>query len=103
MTNPHLQYWRTHFPSIDTMGDVTVMELSDPHATPNVTMRLLQWPACLIGDLNYTLHAELYTADIMQQLLDTQSQSLQHIALGIIPGDPTGIPNFAFFTQLRTL
>jgi len=102
------------FPDLDHIfskhfynGAVTALNLTDPSVPPGVTKRLLQWPAHLarlsIRSLTCSPYVELYTVDAMQQLLDTQRRSLQHVVVGMIHGETKGIPNFSHFQHLQTL
>lgn len=88
-------------------GAVTALSLTDPSAPPDITKSLLQWPAHLtslsIDFLAHSIYALMYTVGAMQQLLDTQCESLQHVVIGIIPGQPRNIPNFCHFQRLQTL
>lgn len=95
------------FPNRSYNGTVTALTLTDPSAPPDITKSLLQWPAHLarlsIGFLTHSIYALSYTVGAMQQLLDTQRESLQHVVIGIIPGDRRGVPNFSHFQRLQSL
>jgi hypothetical protein len=103
-TYPNLDHtFSNHFYN----GAVSTLILSDPSAPPYITKRFLQWPAHLtrlsLTFLIHSIYATQYSLGAMQELLNTQCESLQHVTIGIIPCAPNGIPNFSHFLRLQTL
>ena len=85
---------------------VTALHLDDPATPPINTKMLLQWPRRLVTLSFYLIHSSFalyYTVSVLQQLLDTQRDSLEHIELGFFSRAIKGIPNFSKFSNLRTL
>ena len=105
--HPSLAAIQKAFTSSHATSAVTSLTLEEPDCSPSVIRSFMNWPAHLervsLSYLCHSAYAPEYTPDTIQNVLDCQQKSLQHISIGIIPVRGFGIPTFTAFKQLTTL